>query len=368
MTQNYEIVDLPLPSQQKSPQRKAVKVGLKKYQTDDKTYSGSLALQLTTQSPVMVGSGKIVKGRDLANRTQNPRVANQVKNLALVRSTLQTDSAIIIPGSSLKGVVRSIYEAITRSCICITKGRLPRGQSEWESCPKKKDKPPLFCPTCQIFGALNLQGLIRFQEALCPLDKFTTDKIPLMMGPKKTAVDEEGDFIYYVDSNGNSVARSSSQGSKKSEGNPDEYALRRGRKFYPHTYEGDHELKLRVQQVPKGTVFTTTLHFMNVSREHFAVLLIALGLNDQKRMNLKIGAGKPVGMGSISVKATSLSLLDSELSRYHSFAVERSELVEDKLTEWIQDVTDEIISDSNSNNNQLLQLAPLNRLSNILRP
>lgn len=74
--------------------------------------------------------------------------------------TMQTgNEKLTIPGSSLKGVVRSIYEAITNSTLAVVtrkyENKMPRNRLPCRS----KDK---LCPASRVFGALD--WLRKFKE------------------------------------------------------------------------------------------------------------------------------------------------------------------------------------------------------------
>jgi hypothetical protein len=70
----------------------------------------------------------------------------------------------MIPGSSLKGVVRSTFEAITNSTLAVvspkTKSQIPK-----ERLPCQDSKK--LCPASLVFGALDWRGLVQFRDAQC---------------------------------------------------------------------------------------------------------------------------------------------------------------------------------------------------------
>lgn len=61
----------------------------------------------------------------------------------------------VLPGSSLKGAVRQVYELLTPSC------QLARGACR----VRPKDAAPQVCPACSVFGAPGLGGRLAFGEA-----------------------------------------------------------------------------------------------------------------------------------------------------------------------------------------------------------
>ena len=83
-------------------------------------YSGFLDLEITTLSPVHIGSGayELSEDADLERGT-------------VVKGMVRLNGSPVIPSSSLKGALRSVYEMITFSCV----GR-PR-KSSYERYPFK---------------------------------------------------------------------------------------------------------------------------------------------------------------------------------------------------------------------------------------
>lgn len=201
---NFDFV--PLPSQKPwrvdpCPKQGEKRFGHDQYWFDDSRFSGKLFLRLTTQTPVSVNSGIVEMGRDLAKESSNPTIANQIKSIPLIKSSVCKDGRLIIPGSSLKGVVRSMYEAVTQSCICKTKADIPR---EYRECQMPDGYPDCqdlswLCPACLLFGAINWQGLVHFTDAEYQSDGFQTKKIPPLFSPKPKAVDLTGKKVYFSD-------------------------------------------------------------------------------------------------------------------------------------------------------------------------
>jgi hypothetical protein len=67
-----------------------------------------------------------------------------------------SDGVPVLPGSSLKGAVRQVYELLTASCRLVRR----------EACRvKPKDHEPRVCPACSLFGAAGLGGRLGFGEA-----------------------------------------------------------------------------------------------------------------------------------------------------------------------------------------------------------
>ena len=239
--------------------------------------SGTLELTLHTLTPVHVGSGysDFIKADD-----QEYLAALQASKP--VREDDTTCRRYLIPGSSIKGAVRSIVEAITRSCIRITQGRtqgrhrpyIPQG---YDGCMSVND----LCIACRLFGAQDYQGHVSFEDAVAPKGSLVLLDTPLLWTPAR---------------GGHGLPPRYLQGNQA-----------RGRKFYRHArppsgadlracIKSDAELPLRI-------------HFLNLSKAELGVLLTALGLHPDHPFPIKLGGGKPVGLGSVQVIPQRINLL-----------------------------------------------------------
>lgn len=83
-----------------------------------------------------------------------------------------------------------------------------------------------------------------------------------------------------------------------------------GRKFYYHTIraidKGQNQ-GITVQQSAKEYTFTTQLQFKNLKSAELGTLLIVLGQDPKHPIALKVGGGKPIGMGTMTVEVTEIS-------------------------------------------------------------
>ncbi|WP_218082209.1 RAMP superfamily CRISPR-associated protein [Anthocerotibacter panamensis] len=250
--------------------------------------SGKIHLQLTVKTPVSVGSGVVMMGSDLSKETSS---------IPLIKTAVRRDQRLVIPGSSLKGVVRSTYEAITRSCLCKTTARGPQIPSGYQECKKNAVG---VCPACQVFGAMNWQGLIQFSDALCDQTGFGRGFMPSLYRPRPKQAS-----IY--------LAKGKVQ----------------GRKFYYHAVRAidKGQQGIPVQQAQEGTTFSTSLRFMNLTPAELGTLLIVLGQDAKHPMALKIGAGKPIGMGTVVVAVTRLEHFKNLRERYSSYINSGTEIL-----------------------------------------
>jgi CRISPR-associated protein (TIGR03986 family) len=117
-----------------------------------------------------------------------------------------------------------------------------------------------------------------------------------------------------------------------------------GRKFYYHHYKANNVLHRGAKAktaIKKGT-FTFKVHFQNILKTDFPVLLYSLVLEDT--MWHKIGYGKPQGLGSIKIECTKIVLTDQE-KRYTDAENATQEYDRDSgLSEFIQEIREDFIA------------------------
>ncbi|MCL1466536.1 RAMP superfamily CRISPR-associated protein [Argonema galeatum] len=257
----YELISFP-----KEGQTLQHPAGHHKYHSD--RVHGTLFLKLKVGTSLHVSTGVVVMGSDIGSR------------LPLIKTMTQgTDQKLAIQGSSLKGCIRSVYEAITNSRLgVITNKREYKDKYPLDRLPcEKKDE---LCPASQVFGALNWQGLIEFSDAKCESAGFATGFMPNLWSPRlvrRAYFDERGKVA--------------------------------GRKFYYHTIRAidkGQNAGVAVQQAAKTYTFTTQLHFKNLKPAELGTLLIVLGQDPKYPIALKVGGGKPIGMGTMTVEVTKI--------------------------------------------------------------
>ncbi|WP_409978153.1 RAMP superfamily CRISPR-associated protein [Leptolyngbya sp. PCC 6406] len=258
--------------------------------------SGKLHLTLTAQTASFIASGVIAMGRDV----QLPRVD-------LVKTAVHQENKLIIPGSSLKGVVRSAYEALTCSCLCKTKVRrekIPEGYSECKINAKQKKFD--VCPACRVFGAMGWQGLVSFPDAIGQSIDIHVEFMQSLYGPapKNPMYDNNGKVS--------------------------------GRKFYYHATQsvsskkapdGKDKKGLDAQKAKQGCIFKTALQFKNLTEAELGTIFVILGQDENHPMALKVGGGKPIGMGSLSVKVELLEKPAIPKNRYTRYILPESDFL-----------------------------------------
>ncbi|WP_448591859.1 RAMP superfamily CRISPR-associated protein [Thermoflexus hugenholtzii] len=183
------------------------------------------------------------------------------------------NEALIIPGTSLKGAIRGVVEALSNSCVRI-KARNERVPSRaHEGCEYKKGEREILCPACRLFGTTGYRGRVHFADAT-PIGEVQTEiiKIADLWPPRQI----------------------------------------QGRKFYQNKAFQRLDLKPAknhrfLEAVPKGARFQTTLFFENLLEEELGLLMRSLGLDlqpeDPQRVvfafPVKLGGAKPRCLGGV---------------------------------------------------------------------
>ena len=241
---------------------------------DQKLLTGQLHLGVEALSPVHVASG-------LMERRRN-------RQYPLVKTLLRVGNTPVIPGSSVKGCVRSIVEAITASCVRITRTRdLPR---EMKGCDRKER----LCLACRMFGAQDFQGLVQFSDLKLTGNAnraIRIEPVPSFYRPRPR------EAVYYREQRGRRVVR--------------------GRKFYQHGSEQARG-NTPIEVCKVGSEFAGVLNFTNLSREQFGLLLVALGQSADYPLYLKLGGAKPACYGSLQIEIKQLTI-DNLQARYSSW-------------------------------------------------
>lgn len=228
--------------------------------------SGRMELQIEVVSEYLyVGSGNL-ELFDLKGRKQ--------AYYALPRHNGQ----LVIPGSAIKGAVRSIAEAISGSCVRVA----DRGErtGSWRACSDEG----LLCAACRLFGATGYRGRVHLSDA-APVAQVEPDRIKIadLWPPRQSP----------------------------------------GRKFYrPGAFQSlDKEAERNhrfIEVVPKGSRFSVTLYFENTTRAEMGLLMRALGLDLIQRGSekkvvfafpVKLGGAKPRCLGAARLNPKRLYLV-----------------------------------------------------------
>ena len=294
--------------------------------------SGTLSCELETLSPTLVMDSHERAGTSSAGRFMCGQ-----------------DGKYIIPGTTLKGMVRSVFEVLLPSCVPIgTKSMVPRAL---QGC---SDRSKL-CPACRTFGFMAHgqggvhQGHVNIGEARAlgsPAAGSPVQLIPLF-GPNPTSKH----YKFGPSDDGPT-------------GKP------KGRKFYFHqsdvqtaTSQNDKDYGARVVPLEPGATFTFDVQYENLSEDELAGLVAALTLSGDAqldgttlRLAHKLGYGKPAGLGSVDVRVTEVQALTAPEERYRSFgaSAETLEASSDALQTWVAGKQDQFFGKGASRSVQQL--------------
>ncbi len=240
----------------------------------------------------------------------------------------------IIPGSSLKGLVRSLVETIGPGCWWLFggqhRGKLPR---TFRSCTDKNN----LCIACRMFGFMVgsdlVQGHVSFDDAICQQEILHNPMYTIILSSPK-----DRHTAFYLDAN-------------------DQLA---GRKYYYHhslpptdighwlpdrSSPPDKRQNQYIRPLDTGSQFTFSGNFNNLSDCEFALLLYALNLEPEMRH--KIGYAKSAGFGSAKIVLTRLELIDHR-QRYTSPDAGETIYTEETLIDFISEKITSHVENKNS--------------------
>lgn len=276
-------------------------------QENQRLYSGHMDIDVYAETPVFVA--------DPRNVSPDPKKPAQFMQ--------NKQGEYIIPGSSLKGVLRCVVETLGNGCLTLFDGQYERGKVNYRwSLPESFqhcDNNTQLCVACRTFGMLKERtsgvflGKVNISDARSYPDKIYKYE------PMYTAVLVEPKphhRSFYLDKAEKYIA---------------------GRKFYFHhspevkpltapgpVFFSGKPANRYIQPLDYDSQFHFRIDFTNLESDEFAALILAIVLEDGIRH--KIGYGKPLGLGSISLVPTSLTLVDYAV-RYTQPASERGKTV-----------------------------------------
>jgi hypothetical protein len=235
------------------------------------TLAGRIDITLTAEQPLHVGGG-----------SKEARPPHVVLRGARIRGRPG------IPGSSLKGVLRARFEAITRSCTSLSPGFTPiKIRSSTTDIKKARLTPSLrpaalgggctercACPACALFGRMSLRSRITVTDLVCTGDTdFAIAAMPERFGPN----------LHHV-----GPARINASGDAF------EVIGFHGRKF--HRGHGPAtEARQHVETIPTGAEIVGQIRLFNATPAEVGGLLAALGCDPVSA--IKLGGGKAHGFG-----------------------------------------------------------------------
>ena len=263
--------------------------GHERYRTGH--FTGQIHGTIEALSPIHIGSGIIDLGRDVE----------------LIKTAVRTNDNVVIPGSSLKGAIRSVVEVISESCVCKVTGRIrrvvPGGLTE---CRQKRR----LCVACRIFGAMGFQANIAIQDAPQTEGEIVTNSVPELFAP--------GRYQRGIQSIP-------------------------GRKFYMHGKVASGDTPVEACEV--GSKFRFVVQVNNLTQAEWGLFFTALGHHHEHPFKLKIGGVKPVCFGSIDIQIGEVQIDEQVRDRYLDWnAQSESAKTSEELEAWKRECTNQATS------------------------
>jgi CRISPR/Cas system CSM-associated protein Csm3 (group 7 of RAMP superfamily) len=271
------------------------------------TLSGVLRFELELEQPLHIGSG-----------------SKELRDGKVVRTFVRSGGKPVIPGSSLRGALRSRYEAITPSCVQSTKLAPKRG--DWINTvrsttgfkdarlPAQNVPEPLrsncnlkaSCPACGLFGCTDDRKGLRSRLTVhdsqllagqLELVPFAEQFEPNLhhLGPGK---EEHGSSGRYVLTGVHGRKFAVSNSSQRVNG------------FKLEPQDAKHLSTGPAEVLRAGSKLQGCLQFVNLRPAELGGLLCALGLAPESR--LKLGAAKASAFGRVRVRLLEATLSDAE--------------------------------------------------------
>ena len=277
--------------------------------------SGMIVLRLTAIRPIQVASGSF----DIQPTREGEQIVAMDSRVARYGDDGTAVRHSVLPGSSLKGALRSLVEAVSPSCVAVSAGATRFAIPDpLRRCGRVAE----LCPTCRLFG-MSGAGRDNYQGQLSVEDATIVEgtggraivRVPLLWAPAR--------------GRGRLPLRYLARGDKVF-----------GRKIYRHSKLAkgpDARLGLRT-----GTQLLAPLHFENLAPAELGLLLAAFGLHPEHRFLPKIGAGKPVGMGSVAVACARVELYGPVRARGRmggGAEVLDGEALDERVGGWVRDAT-----------------------------
>lgn len=208
---------------------------------------------------------------------------------------------VLIPGSSLKGAIRTYAEFLSNSCA----------GSGTASCNDR------LCIVCSMFGTLGKLGRVQFNDALVDGSSLKTT---VVSGPSQWQ----------------------GRAAQPNTG-----------KIYSHVFSETGEKNSAYEVIERENSFNIEITLKGLTKKEFGLLVVALGVSE-KRFAVKLGRGKNIGLGSVAIKPNSFlkvtALQETLISRD-----ELRKLINDCANVYIQSISgdkdimenlDKIIEDS----------------------
>ncbi|RKX99914.1 hypothetical protein DRP77_12465 [Candidatus Poribacteria bacterium] len=235
--------------------------------------SGEIRFKLKALTPLHIGGG-MIEVREVGGRERAISTHASFKSIP------------VIPGSSIKGAVRVIVEAVSPSCMRAlgSKSRRHLPKAIKGGCSMDKGR---LCPACRLFGAPGWLGAAWFEDIPFPRESLTTVKTPPLWTPGRGG-GKQLPAVYLSEDD----------------------RCAKGWKMYFHMRPAEGE-ELRAA-IKAGAEAAGRVAFENLSEGELGLLIMGMGYRRERSFPIKIGGAKPAGLGSVRISIERIRLLDPE--------------------------------------------------------
>ncbi|MGI6618428.1 MAG: TIGR03986 family CRISPR-associated RAMP protein [Bacillota bacterium] len=296
-------------------------------------YSGWIDLDIKTLTPLFIRGAVFPRDGSEGNTDTDPRRSDAFQ---------RPDGTPVIPGSSLRGMIRTLVEILSFSKIQPVSIEKPffrdvSSKSAYDLVPEHIKEADIDMAEA-LFGCVRvgakrhsaIKGRVRFEDAVAvaggPAWYVDRPFVPKVLSSPKVTT-----FQHYLTQDG---TQGPEHLTSYLEG---DYTTIRGFKMYWHRWddklglkqvkEKDEEQLLDkalkgqdtqhtiIRPVKEGVTFRGRVHFTNLAAEELGALLCALDLPEGCRH--KLGMGKPLGLGTVSISCQ-ITLIDRQ-KRYSTW-------------------------------------------------
>lgn len=251
------------------------------------------------------------------------------KNRNNEKNFLTKNGNPVIPGTSLKGMFRSLAEIVGKGCFCVDNEDVPE---EYARCKHINQ----LCAPCRIFGMME-----KGKNAKVHKGNVSIGDGDLLMG---------GGTAELQVLLANCGARHEPFYRSQNTGELDW----KSRKLYFHQPRRKNDVLLLSDYLRKralpikallpGHVFTFDIQFSNLSQEELDLLIYVIALEDNVEIELaaseidtlrgplrhKIGHGKPLGLGSCEISINEITFVDTSSNRFKSLAIKENQALKNE--------------------------------------
>ncbi len=251
------------------------------------------------------------------------------------------DGSIFVPGTSLKGTIRSVFEMITGSTAGVHKGRRIDDAHRPDNASHGQGQARTLDAASRVFGTLKngaYAGHVQFSDADVISTGPRSESVRVLVGSPRP-----NHRAFYSDNHGRKLYHHC-PGAKSLREAPDGVGRNQSPSYFPAS---------------TGTIFEFTVDFNNLDPVLLGQLVYAIVLEEDVTVVLstdalpcdvpahrltgpmrhKIGGAKASGGGSSQIKITSASLCESVVDRYRKGVFSTKSLTGVDLDTWIREQT-----------------------------